>query len=105
MSRPTTKKLDEGQLDLMWNFLRFGSQRPNVPALMELCDQLRQAMIQKTAGQRKDDPKEIVSFDDIGTIINSIVIETMLLYLSGDLKKMQEAQNEKPAGNQPPKVF
>ena len=90
MSRPTTKRLDEGQLDLMWNFLKMGSQRPNVPALMELCDQLRQAMIQKTAGQRKDDPKEIISFDDIGTIINCIVIETMALYLSGALEKLTE---------------
>lgn len=103
--KATVKNLDEGQLELMWNFLKMGSQRPNVPALMELCDQLRQAMIQKTAGQRNDDPKEIVSFNDLGTIINSIVIETMSLYLSGALGKMQEAQNEKTTRNEPPKIF
>ena len=90
---PTTKRLDEGQLDLMWNFLQMGAQKPNIPALKELCDQLRQAMIQKTDGNRNSNPKEYVSFDDLGTIINCIVIETMALYLSGELDKL-EANNE-----------
>ena len=90
MARPTLQRLDNGQLDFMWNFLRMGYQKPNVPALKELCDQLRQAMIQKTGGQRKDDPKEYVSLDDVPTIINCIVIETMALHLSGALDKLGE---------------
>lgn len=83
------KNLDAGQFDLMWNFLRMGYQKANIPALKELCEQLRQAMIQKTAGQR-DGPKFYTQFEDIGTIINSIVIETMALYLSGELDKLEE---------------
>lgn len=90
MAKPTVKRLDEGQLELMYNFLRMGYQKPNIPALKELCDKLRQAMIQKTAGQRDDDPKEYVSFDDLPTIINCIVIETMALHLSGALDKLGE---------------
>ena len=90
MAKPTVKRLDEGQLELMWNFLRMGHQKPNIPALKELCDQLRQAMIQKTGGQRKDDPKEYVPLDDIPTIVNSIVIETMALHLSGGLDRLEE---------------
>lgn len=82
-----TRRLDEGQFDLMWSFLQMGKQQANVPALKELCDQLRQAMIQKTAGQR-DDPNFYTKFEDLGTIINSIVIETMCLYLSGKLDKL-----------------
>ena len=78
------KELDNGQLDMMWNFLRFGSQHPNISALKENCNLLRKAMIQKTAGQ-----KDGVDFDDIGTLINCIVIETMCLYLSGELDKLE----------------
>lgn len=82
------KRLDAGQFDLMWSFLQMGKQKANIPALKELCDQLRQAMIQKTAGQR-DDPSFYTKFGDLGTIINSIVIETMCLYLSGELDKIE----------------
>lgn len=85
MAKATVKRLDEGQLDVMWSFLRAGMVKPNIPALKEYCDQLRQAMIQKTAGQRSDGPNGYVSFDDIGTIINCIVIEAMALRLSGVL--------------------
>lgn len=91
-NKATVKNLDEGQLDLMWNFLRAGMVRPNVPALIENCDLLRQAMIQKTAGQRSNDPGASVSFDDLGTIINSIVIEAMALRLSGDLDKLRQEE-------------
>lgn len=90
MSKHTVAELDLGQLDLMWNFLRIGYQKSNVDQLIELLDQLRQLMIQKTAGQRKDDPNSYIGFEDIGTIVNSIVVETMCLYLSGDLDKLRE---------------
>ena len=93
MAKITTKWLDDGQLDFMWNFLRVGYQRANIPALKELCNQLRQAMIQKTGGQKKDDPAEYINSADIGTIVNSIVIETMALYLSGELDKLEEIRN------------
>ena len=89
MAKRTVRELDAGQLDLMWQFLMMGQQRSNIPALKDLCDQLRQLMIQKTAGQRKDDPKSHVNINDLGTIVNGIVIETMCLYLSGDLDKLE----------------
>jgi len=47
-------------------------------------------MIQKTAVHRSDHPSENVNFDDVMTIANSIVIETMALYLSGELDKLEE---------------
>lgn len=43
----STKALDAGQLDLMFNFLKMGHQKPNVPALKENLEAIRQAMIQK----------------------------------------------------------
>ena len=90
-----TKELDKGQLDFMWSFLMMGSQKSNIPVLKEYCEMLRQAMIQKTAGQRKDDPSCYVDFQDVGTIVNCIVIEAMTLYLSGDLEKLEkEVEND-----------
>ena len=88
--RPTwAERIDRG-LDPMWNFLRMGYQKPNVAALKENCDLLRQMMIQKTAGQRKDDSKQNADFDELPTVINCIVIEAMCLYLSGELDKLKE---------------
>jgi len=90
MTKHTVKELDAGQLDLMWHFLQMGYQKSNIPALKEHCDLLRQALIQKNAGQRDD--RNYVDFKDIGTIINCIVIETMCLYLSGDLDRIGETK-------------
>lgn len=89
MAKHSVRDLDEGKLDMMFNFLRMGFQKPNIPALKELCDQLRQAMIQKTSGERKEDPDYYTKYEDIGTIINCIVVETMCLYLSGELDKLE----------------
>lgn len=86
-----TEELDAGQFDLMWNMIRFGYQgAPHIGTLKSYCDQLRQAMIQKSSGMSKKDPKHYVRFDEIGTIINIIVVETMCLYLSGALDKLEE---------------
>ena len=93
MTRPDVKQLDAGQLTAMYNMLRMGFQTANIPALKEHCDLLRQAMIQKDAGQRKDSPACNVNFEDLGTIINCIVIEAMCLYLSGDLDKLGRMDN------------
>ena len=79
----TLEELDTGQLEMMWNFLRMGYQKPNIPALKDSCNMLRKLLIQKTAGQ-----KDGIPFEDIGTLVNCIVIEAMCLYLSGSLDKL-----------------
>lgn len=95
----STKALDAGQLELMWNFLRFGYQdKPHIPTLKEHLEAIRQAMIQKTGGNRPDDPPYYTDHDDIGTHINCVVIEAMCLYLSGELDKL-EAQDGKEQRN------
>ena len=90
MSKHTIESLDRGQLELMWNFLRMGNGKPNIKALKKHLDMLRQLMIQKTAGQSKYQKSYEIEFEDLGTIINFIVIETMQLYLSGGLDKLDE---------------
>lgn len=88
----TPANLDAGQLELMWNFLRMGHQKPNIPALREHLDAIRQAMIQKTGGNRADDPAYYTPYDDIGTHVNCVVIEAMCLYLSGTLDRLEDAE-------------
>lgn len=94
MAKPTVKRLDEGQLEMMWNFLRMGYQKPNIQALKENLDAIRQMMIQKTAGQGGYSTSEAVSFDDLQTHINCVVIEAMCLYLSGRLDKLEEDEGD-----------
>ena len=53
MAKHTIEELDRGQLDLMWNFLKMGNGKPNIAALKENLDALRQLKIQKTEGQEK----------------------------------------------------
>lgn len=95
-------KLDSGQLDLMWNFLRFkgdGVKLNEVEALEKHLNELRTAMVQKTGGQEKYSSKTegAVNIDDLDTIINCIVIEAMSIYLGGGfemLKKLMEEEND-----------
>lgn len=79
--------------DTMWAFLQMGGQKSDIPGLREHCESLRRMMMQKTAGQRKDKPKD-ESFDDIWTLCELITLETMCLYLSGDLDRLEEHKNE-----------
>ena len=87
--RYSVAALDAGQLDIMWQMLQLGQQRSNIPALKNYLDQIRQALIQKTAGQRNGDPRYYTDWQDFGTICNCAIIETMCLYLSGDLDKLE----------------
>ena len=48
------------QLGMMWNFLKMGNQKANVPLLKEYVYDLIQLMTQKTAGQKgkKNEPSK-----------------------------------------------
>lgn len=56
-------KLDGGQLDAMWNFLKLRKQcectKQDVKLLREHCENIRIALTQKNAGQRKDGAKDM----------------------------------------------
>ena len=84
-----SKRVASDSFDTMWAFLQMGGMKSNIPALKESCMELRQMMMQKTAGQRKDKKKDI-SFDDLDRIKNEIVIEAMALVFSGDLEKEEK---------------
>lgn len=94
MAKYTIEELDNGQLDFMLNFLKFGNGKSNIPALKKYLDMLRQMIIQKTGGQEKYSKSQYIPLEDLGTIANCIVFEAMQLYLSGDLDKLEENENE-----------
>lgn len=90
----TIKELDAGQLELMWDFLKLrknGCTKWDVEVLKEHLDKIRQALIQKTAGQRKDDGENIIDFSELGTYINFIVIDALVLYIYGGLDILEDA--------------
>ena len=81
----------EEQFDTMWSFLQMGGMKSNIPSLKEHCMMLRQMLMQKTAGQRKDKKRDI-PLEHLDTIKNVIVVEAMALVLSGDLDKMEDLE-------------
>lgn len=87
------KKLDEGQLDMMWSFLQFRKGNCTKYDVKTLCghlDNLRQLLIQKTGGRPKYAKSYEKDINDTGTIVNCIVIETMEIYLGGGFEKLAE---------------
>lgn len=89
-------KLDGGQLDVMWNYLRFKGEGVNIKEIENLeksLDELRTLMIQKSAGQpnRESKTSGYVEFEDLETVLNNIVIETMWIYLGGGFTKLKGA--------------
>lgn len=90
-------KLDGGQLDLMWQFLQFHGEKPTVKeieGLEENLDRLRVLMIQKGDGHREGKTAGAELFDDMETVLNNIIIETMWIYLSGGFKMLKEVLDD-----------
>lgn len=94
MARPTLKRLDMGQLEMMWQFLQLRKEctcvKADVQTLKRHLDFIRQALIQKTAGQRKDDSAGTVNFDDLGTYINFVICDCLSLYIYGGLDRLED---------------
>ena len=92
VTKSTIKNLDSGQLSFMWNFLKLRKEpliKDDVRCVKETLDKIRQALIQKTGGQRNDDPKDYVPLEDVGTYVNILVCEVMTLYLHGGLDELE----------------
>ena len=77
----------------MWVMLQRGGQKSNIPALKQLVDDWLKMATQKTAGQRKDQPKDL-SWDNLERVKMGILCEAVALVLSGDLDKLEEQKNE-----------
>ena len=67
----------------MLSFMQMGGLKANYPALKEACMELRQMLMQKTAGQRKNRPKDL-SWENLERVKVTIICEAMALVLSGE---------------------
>lgn len=83
----SAEKSRHDALDTMWSFLQMGGQKANISELKANCAMLQHMMMQRTAGQKPYAKRGDVDFGEIDAIVNSIVIEAMALYLSGELDK------------------
>lgn len=79
-------------LDTMWHFMEMGGLKANYPALKEACMEMRQMIMQKTAGQRKDRPKDI-PWENWERVKVTIICEAMALVLSGEYEPKEEKKN------------
>ena len=68
----------------------FQNQKPNIPLLREAVNELCHMLTQKTAGQRKNKPKD-VPFDNLPRIKMTILVEATALVLSGALDELERA--------------
>lgn len=81
-------EFDNRGFDTMWTFLQIGQQKSNIPQLKKAIQDLIHMMTQKTAGQ-KVNTKDISLEQNFDMTIITIVLESVALYLSGDLDKLE----------------
>ena len=85
------EQFDARGFDTMWTFLQMGRcQKSNIPKLKEAIQDLIKMMSQKSSGKNNKDINWEENFDM--TII-TIICESVELYLSGDLDKLEEVEN------------
>ena len=73
-----------------WNFLKSGSVKSNAPALIEFCETLDKMMVRKNSRLPMYEAGQKMTITDT---MNAIVVETMCLWVSGDLEKLREDGN------------
>ena len=73
-----------------WNFLKSGSVKSNAPALIEFCETLDKMMTRKNSRLPMYEAGQKMTIADT---MNAIVVETMCLWVSGDLEKLREHGN------------
>ena len=73
-----------------WNFLKSGSVKSNAPALIEFCETLDKMMTRKNSRLPMYEAGQKMTIADT---MNAIVVETMCLWVSGDLEKLREDGN------------
>ncbi len=77
----------------MWVMLQRGGQKSNIPALKQLVNDWGKMTTQKTAGQRKYQPKDL-SWDNLERVKMGILCEAVALVSTGDLDKLEELKEK-----------
>lgn len=90
-----TEKIDAGQLDLMWQFLKFGNSKLNtadIKAIENNLEIIREMMLRKKGDYEPLKWKDgnVYSYGDLMTLTNNVVICCMQIYLSGGFDILKE---------------
>lgn len=88
---------ENGAALILWTCrtgMEMGGLKANYPALKEACMEMRQMIMQKTAGQRKDRPKDI-PWENWERVKVTIICEAMALVLSGEYEPKEEGKSER----------
>lgn len=84
----------------VWAMLQPGAHhKPNVKALKQAVNDLCHLTMQKTAGQKKYAKAVDLSFDDLDGIKWTILIEAVILVLSGKLDGMEDESEDEEDGH------
>lgn len=83
------QEFDKRGFDNMFAFLQMGQQKSNIPVLKNAIKDLITMMTQKNSGQKENDKKSINWEENFDMTIITIVCESVGLYLSGDLDKIE----------------
>lgn len=78
--------------DTMWDFLKDGKQKANIPALKEYVYDLIKMTMQKDAWQRGTAGS--IPWEYLDMTLFSIVCEATALVLSGRLDELEDKENE-----------
>lgn len=78
-------KVNRDSFSIMFGLMEKGKLKSNIPLLKENCELLKTGMCQKTAGQKTG-----VDWNNLEMIMNTIIIETLILYNNGELDKIKE---------------
>ena len=85
-------EFDKRGFDTMFAFSQMDNRKPNIPILKKSIQDLMQMMTQKTSGRGKNDIDWEENFDM--TVI-TILLESIPLYLNGDLEKLERLERAK----------
>lgn len=83
------QEFDKRGFDNMFAFLQMGQQKSNIPVLKNAIKDLITMMTQKNSGQKGNIKKSTNWEENFDMTIITIVCESVGLYLSGDLDKIE----------------
>lgn len=95
-------KFDNRGFDTMFAFLQMGKQQANIPTYKKAIQDLIIMMTQKSSGRSKGDISWEENFDM--TVI-TVVLESMALYLSGSLDKLENTEVQENIKNKGEQLY
>lgn len=82
-------KIKYDSFGTMFAFMQMGKKAADYETLYQNAEDLWHLMCQKTAGQNRANNKKDISFENLDMLMNSIVLEVLVLYCCGELERLK----------------